>query len=335
MEQADRMADMEAGVTYPELLVTILIPVFNDWEAASMLLGRLDPILGESGLRVDILFVDDGSTARRVGAFAPAPFRAIRLVEVLELRRNLGHQRAIAIGLAFLEGQKNTPAVVVMDGDGEDDPNDVPRLLARYREEAGERIVFAERTKRSESLTFRVFYALYRVVHQMLTGYGVRIGNFSVIPRRRLTSLVSVSELWNHYAAAAIKSRQAHCTIPTRRATRLQGRSTMNFVSLVTHGLSAISVFSELIGVRLLVLSLFAIAATVSASAVILYIRFATDLAIPGWATVAVGVCLLLFTQSVLLALAFCFMILSSRNHSPFLPLRDYPNYINRIYKLG
>ena len=82
------------------------------------------------------------------------------------------------------------------------------------------------------------------------------MGNFSVIPRERLASLVVVSELWNHYAAAAMRSRQPFCTIPTRRAERLDGESKMNFVGLVVHGLSAISVYSDIVGVRLLIADL-------------------------------------------------------------------------------
>ena len=74
-----------------------------------------------------------------------------------------------------------------------------------------------------------------------------------MIPRERLSCLVASSELWNHYAAAAFASRQPYATIPTRRATRLDGRSKMNFVNLVIHGLSAISVYSDAIGVRLLI----------------------------------------------------------------------------------
>src|SRR5262249_37876231 len=141
------------------------------------------------------------------------------------------------------------------DGDGEDDPADVPRLVQRCREEGFEKIVFAERTRRSETLAFRAFYGLYKVVHVLLTGIRGRVGNFSVVPPARLESLVVVSELWNHYAAAAFKSRQPLCLVPTRRASRLQGRSRMNFVDLVAHGLSAISVFGETVGVRLLVLA--------------------------------------------------------------------------------
>ena len=73
---------------------------------------------------------------------------------MLRLRRNLGHQRAIAIGLTYIQAQMTTAyeAVVVMDGDGEDAPEDVPRLLARLEAEGGRSIVFAERTRRSESL---------------------------------------------------------------------------------------------------------------------------------------------------------------------------------------
>ena len=78
--------------------------------------------------------------------------RAIGRVEVLHLRRNLGHQRAIAIGLAFVEAERpRCRAVVLMDSDGEDAPEDVPRLVARCEQEGRRKIVFAERTKRSES----------------------------------------------------------------------------------------------------------------------------------------------------------------------------------------
>ena len=86
------------------------------------------------------------------------------------------------------------------------------------------KIVFAERAKRSESLAFRVFYGLYKLVHRVLTGQGVRVGNFSVIPRARLASLVVVSEMWNHYAAAAFASRQPYRPgpDPPRQAARRQ-----------------------------------------------------------------------------------------------------------------
>lgn len=313
--------------------VLILIPVFNDWPSVSELLPRLDRSLSGRG-RVDILFVDDGSTIDLEEGMARGPFLTLGRVDVLRLHRNLGHQRAIAVGLAYVKDRLDHDAVVVMDGDGEDDPADVPRLLDRLRAEGGRTIVFAERTRRTESWTFRAFYILYKLMHRILTGRGVKVGNFSAIPRRRLDSLVVVSELWIHYAAAAFQSRQPICMIPTRRGARLHGRSSMNFVSLVVHGLSAIAVSSEVVGVRLLVLAvcfgLLGLAGLVAA----VIVRLATTWAIPGWATVTAGLSLLLLVQAIMLSFVLSLVILGNRQGAAHLPLRDYSAFVGDVRTL-
>ncbi len=309
--------------------VTILLPVFNDWAALSKLLDQVDAVLSRSGTSAHILVVDDGSTQSRVEEQFATPLRSIRLLEVLHLRRNLGHQRAIAIGLAYLEAEcPGCRLVVVMDSDGEDDPKDIPRLIERAAETDHHAMVFAERTKRSESLLFRTCYHLYRLVHRVLTGRSVRVGNFSIIPRRRLESLVATSELWNHYAAAAFASRQPYETIPTSRGQRLDGRSKMNFVGLVIHGLSAVSVYSDTIGVRLLIATSLMIGLVVVALILTMVVRISTDLAIPGWATTVFGVLLIILLQATLFLFVFSFMILAGRNSAGFLPRRDYIHFV-------
>ena len=142
--------------------LVILLPVFNDWAALRKLLGSLDHVLASGAIEADVLVVDDGSTQPFEASSVGPDYRAIRRVEVLHLRRNLGHQRAIAIGLAFVEAERpRCRAVVLMDSDGEDAPEDVPRLLARYEQEGRRKIVFAERTKRSETRpSSRSFYVL-------------------------------------------------------------------------------------------------------------------------------------------------------------------------------
>ena len=314
--------------------VVILIPVFNDWESLFCLIPMIDAALSDGEQIARILVVDDGSTQEPEMNAKWGQFQAVERIDVLALRRNLGHQRAIAIGLAYIEAHFLPEAVVLMDGDGEDDPRDVVRLLEQLRLEGGRKIVFAERTRRSENWSFRIFYWLYRQAHYVLTGRGVRVGNFSAIPRRRLVSLVAVAELWNHYAAAAFRSRQPICLIPTKRAARLRGGSSMNFVSLVTHGLSAISVYSDIVGVRVLFFaSGLAIASFCSIIAVIV-IRLATNLAIPGWASYIAGIALILLVQAFMLASLFSFVILGGRNNSTFLPRRDYEHFILGISPL-
>jgi len=129
--------------------LVILVPIFNDWAVADLTLAELDRALADEPLPARVILVDDGSTQPMPEGFAQREFQALRCVEVLSLRRNLGHQRAIAIGLAFVHADRPCEVVVVMDGDGEDAPSDVPRLLARLREEGGTRIIFAARTRRS------------------------------------------------------------------------------------------------------------------------------------------------------------------------------------------
>jgi glycosyltransferase involved in cell wall biosynthesis len=312
----------------------IMIPNYNDWPSLELLIKNLDHTMQAHQIETDLLIVDDGSTIPPGETLAKATYQSLGRVEILKLRRNLGHQRAIAIGLAYVEAHFAGPAAVVMDADGEDDPADVPRLIEKCRDEAFQKIVFAERTRRSESMAFRVFYGLYKTLHVMLTGIRVRVGNFSVIPKARLQSLVVVSELWNHYAAAAFKSRQPLCLVSTRRAARLYGRSRMNFVDLVAHGLSAMSVYGEIIGVRLLVLACLLIFAALAGAVVTLIVRLTTDLAIPGWATYTMGILLILLTLGIMLAFLFCFIILTGRQGSAFLPCRDYTYFVQEVRRV-
>jgi hypothetical protein len=312
----------------------ILMPVYNDWGALSLLLPILDRELKADGLSAGILLVDDGSTTvppKNLGTL----FEAIATVDVLSLRRNLGHQRAIAVGLSHIEANHPQSSVVVMDSDGEDDPKDVPRLIRECVAHRGEKIVFAARTKRSEGWTFTLFYHLYRVVHFLLTGVRVRVGNFSIVPPHALKRLVAVSELWNHYAAAVHKAKLPLELISSERCARLAGPPRMDMVSLVVHGLSAMAVFGDRIGVRLLIVVSAGMVLTVTALAIVICIRLATDLAVPGWATYVTGLLFVMLMQMLLVILVFVFVILAARNAANVLPAHVYGQFIGdcqRIY---
>ena len=322
------------GPEAPDHKLIILMPVYNDWGALSLLLPTLDHELKSDGLTAGILLVDDGSTTappKNLGTL----FEAIATVDVLSLRRNLGHQRAIAVGLSYIEANHPQSSVVVMDSDGEDDPKDVPRLIRECVAHREEKIVFAARIKRSEGWIFTFFYHLYRLIHFLLIGIRVRVGNFSVVPPRALKRLVAVSELWNHYAAAVHKAKLPMEFIPSERATRLAGPSRMDTVSLVVHGLSAMAVFGDRIGVRLLIVVSAGMVLTVTALAIVIATRLVTDLAIPGWATYATGLLFVMLMQMLLVILVFVFVILAARNAAHVLPTHDYGQFIvdhQRIY---
>lgn len=123
--------------------------------------------------------------------------------------------------------------------------------------------------------------------------------------------------------------------IPIARRHRLVGTSRMNFTSLVVHGLSAISIFGDEIGVRLLVASSALIGLTVVGIIAVIGIRLGTDLAIPGWATTSLGLIMVMFANGLLLSLVFVFIILQTRNSMTFLPLRDYTHYVLNIARVA
>lgn len=312
----------------------VLMPVYNDWKALGRLLSSLDRELESNGLRAEILLVDDGSTVSIPTNLADGKFGSLINIDILHLRRNLGHQRAIAVGLSYIAANRTFDYVVIMDCDGEDDPRDVPRLIRQCVADEGKNIIFAARTRRAEGVIFTGFYHLYRLMHFLLTGVRVRVGNFSALPRSLLRRLVAVSELWNHYAAAVYKAKLPTKLIPTQRRERLTGRSRMDPVALVVHGLSAMAVFGDRVGVRLLMLVFLAIISTLAALVSVVGIRLFTDLAIPGWTTYAAGLLFVMLIQMLLVVLMFAFMILASRDRTDIIPSRDYIHLVDDIQRV-
>jgi len=309
----------------------LLLPIYNDWECAVRLLEQIDALLAQEPGQFQVLLLDDCSIHPMPPALLQARFQHLRRVETLRLRRNLGNQRAIAIGLSYIHAQRPCDAVLIMDGDGEDKPEDAIRLARRFRETGGQRVIFAERVRRSENRTFRVCYQAFRFMHRVLTGIEVKFGNFSIVPYQHLASLVVVSETWNHYAASILKARLPFESIPTERGKRFAGESTQNFIALIVHGLAAISVFSETVGVRLIL----AIVATAGLAGALLFvvvgIKLFSTLAIPGWATNAAGFLLVILLQILTVAVGLTLTVLFSRNSLSFLPVRDYPHFVGLI----
>lgn len=306
--------------------VVVLIPLRDDWASAAELIRQLDQALSSQPYLVEILLVDDGSRQNFPRAAFSSRFDAIRRIRILRLRRNLGHQRAIAIGLVHIEKSISCDAILVMDGDGEDTPEGALQLFSAF---TGETAIFAKRSRRTESVTFRLFYQLYKLAHHMLTGVKVQVGNFSILPSRFLGTLVVTSELWNHYAATVIRSGLPMTSTPIPRGYRITGISKMNFVALAAHGMSAISVYGDVVGVRLMLGSMAGSLMAAAGIVAVIAIRIFTNRAIPSWATYSIGALTIILIQFITLGLSFTFTFLSNRINLSFVPLRDYELFVD------
>lgn len=310
----------------PEHFV-IIIPQFNDWEALNLLIEKINADLNTPILKNTTLFVvDDCSSIYRTKPLAHFEGREIK---VMRLYRNLGHQKAIAIGLSYVAENMQADKVIVMDADGEDAPGDINKLVARSLEEP-DKIIFAERNKRTENLLFRSFYIIYKLVFKLLTGKVITFGNFSLIPKQRLQNLVRVSEIWNNYPGGIIKSRIPYDSVLTNRATRLAGESKMNFVSLVLHGLSAISVMVDTTAVRIMIFSILMSGLSVVFIIVIIFLKLIGN-ATPGWASTLGSTLMIVMLQSFLISLFLVFMVLQYRSQQHFIPAVHYRDFVEKV----
>ncbi|MGZ8551574.1 MAG: glycosyltransferase family 2 protein [Chitinophagaceae bacterium] len=306
--------------------IVILIPVYNDGESLNLLLEKLAVAIGSlPASEFSVLVVDDGSND-----ILPLHRTSTLPVQVLHLHRNTGHQKAIAIGLAYIHENIEVGRVLIMDGDGEDNPADAIRLLYRSDSEPGN-IIFARRTSRQEGRRFRFFYSIYKMLFRLLTGKYIAFGNFMVIPKPLLDKAVYYSEIWNHVAGGILKTGLPYTAIPADRDKRYAGVSKMNFSSLLLHGLGAIAVFVEVIATRLLIFSLLLIGISVLTILFLVSIRTFTDWAIPGWTSTVISAMLIILLQSFLLSLFTIFLYLSSQSQRKFIPAIHYKDYTGSL----
>ncbi|HDS1132340.1 glycosyltransferase [Stenotrophomonas maltophilia] len=275
----------------------VVMPVYEDLEASSKLFVELARTQGPDTY---VVAVDDGSVRQ------PLPISAIEASGlegvVIRLRRNVGHQRAIAIGLGYVaEHFDGNDIVVVMDSDGEDTPESITELVAGL-ESADVDVVVASRRSRVESLKFKSFYIVYKLLFSLLSGRQISFGNFMAAKMPAVRRLASMQELWIHVAACVLGSKLRVQTCALDRGPRYAGRSKMNFVGLALHGFRALMVFAEDVLVRV------GIACTMVAALSVIGGIVATGLkmlgfASQGWFSLAFGILVLVFLQTAALTL--------------------------------
>lgn len=306
-----------------------LIPVFNDWESCNQLLSEI-AMQGQQIGSVEVVVVNDGSS----DVFSIEKSQKHLPLTILNLTLNVGHQRAIAIGLAYIYNHSdNWNYVVVMDSDGEDCPSDIGFLLNEAQENNNNKIVFAKRQRRTEGLGFRLFYMLYKTFFHILTGEKLNFGNFSCIPKHLISKIIAQPAIWNHYSGSIIKSKLPFTLIPLDRGRRYFGQSKMNMVSLIVHGLSAISIYIEIVTVRLLLFSFLGISVAIFAIVIVFAIKTFTVLAVPGWAS---NISLLIFNiviQLSIVSLLILLLILYNRNTVQLSLNQLYKEFLESVEK--
>lgn len=309
--------------------IVVLTTTLNDWVSLCSLLPLIDGELTRIGCRGSVVVVDDGSWEfegkNEIGATG---FTAIETVKVVTLYRNLGNQRAVAVGMAYATAQFDADYLILMDGDHEDNPTYIPALIDECHRHQDRRMVFAARTGRSEGWIFKVCYRIYQRIYRLLTGVSIDIGNYSLLPWRIATKASYVGELWNHFPAAIMRARIPFVTIPAKRSQRIAGQSKMNMVSLVTHAISGFAVHGDTVAVRALLGAGILAFVGLVLGAVLMGIKILTDLPIIGWTSQVGGLLILFLFQLLIGSGMLVFLVVTLRLQPPSIPAFEFRKYV-------
>lgn len=303
--------------------LVIVTPVYEDVEAASLLFMALE---AEFGREVFVVAVDDGSVCQPLDVIEMS--KAHLSGVVIQLKRNVGHQRAIAIGLNYVaEHMADAQRVIVMDSDGEDLPASIKDLMKPLDLDDVD-VVVAKRKSRVETLQFRAFYVVYKVLFMLLAGRKISFGNFMALKPAAVKRMVAMQELWIHVAGCVLTSKLRLVTCSLDRGPRYAGQSKMNFVGLALHGFKGLMVFAEDVLVRVGIACTLIACLTILGSAAAIVLKL-LGFATPGWFSVALGILLLVFLQTG--ALTLMTLMLTGVVKGGSVTAVDYKEFIDEV----
>jgi len=227
--------------------IKILIPIYNDWQSAFKLLEDIDFEVKDWNAEISVLIVNDASIEDRpLNTFT---FKKLKSVTIINMKKNNGHARCIAAGLKYLKNDGDFDYIVPLDGDGEDRPEELGLLFTKAKENT-DKVVVAERIKRSEGFLFKFFYIIHVYLTFIFTGKLIKFGNYTFLPKTFVMEIIKDPAIWNSFAGTITKLAKTKVSIPSIRGNRYFGFSKMNFINLARHSLSMMSVFKTTLIIR-------------------------------------------------------------------------------------
>ena len=244
--------------------ITILIPIYNDWKSVLKLLEDIELQVNDWDYEVSVLIVDDASVEERPDS--TFSFKNLKLIQVLHMKENRGHARCNASGLKYINEKEEFDFIIPMDGDGEDRPEELSLFFDKLKDYP-DKVITADRVKRSEGLFFKLCYLVHKYLTFIFTGQFIRFGNYTCLPKPIIEKMVNEKATWSSFSGSLAKITKERVSIPSIRGTRYFGPSKMSFINLLKHSLSIIAVFKITLLIRsllFLVVYLFLILGKVS-----------------------------------------------------------------------
>ena len=227
--------------------IKILIPVYNDWESLIELLNEINNVISDiKNTEFDCMIVNDASTIKLPEIKVP---KNVKKIEIFNMKENRGHARCNAFAIRYLSKKDDFDHLIVMDGDGEDRPEEIKYLINQALEDQ-EVSVVAKRVKRSEGFMFQILYEVHKLITLVFTGKQINFGNYSCLTKKDVVTLSQQESLWSSFSGTLKKSISRLNTINSTRGSRYFGPSKMSLFNLGIHSFSIIAVFKSQVLLR-------------------------------------------------------------------------------------
>ena len=230
--------------------IKILIPVFNDWKSVFKLLENIDQGLEDwdsDVAHISVIIVNDSSIEER--PINNTTFNSLKSIQVINMKENKGHARCIAAGLKHISENNDFDLVIPMDADGEDRPEELGILLCKAYE-LPDKVITANRIKRSEGFIFKFCYLVHKYLTFIFTGQNIKYGNYTCLPKSVVSKMVNEPATWSSFSGSLAKISKDRKSIPSIRGKRYFGPSKMSFINLLKHSLSIVAVFKTTLIIR-------------------------------------------------------------------------------------
>ena len=228
----------------------ILIPVYNDWKSLVKLLNEIDLQIIDWEVETSVLIINDCSTEKKPSV--NLNFKKIKLIKIIHMNKNQGHARSYATGLKFIIEKENFDYVIPMDADGEDRPEELS-LLFKKSKEYPDKVITANRVKRTEGLLFKLCYEIHKCLTFFFTGHLIKFGNYTCLPKEMVALMIKNASTWNSFSGSLTKLAKNRIVVSSIKGPRYFGPSKMSFFKLLIHSFSIIAVFRKIFFLRSLI----------------------------------------------------------------------------------
>jgi|TARA_B110001452_G_C15228054_1_gene425561 hypothetical protein len=224
----------------------ILIPVYNDWQSLIKLLDEIgNSVEHIKNAKFDCLVINDASTIKLPKIQKPANLNSIKIINMI---KNQGHARCNAFGLRYTL-QEDFDYLILMDGDGEDRPEEIKTIIEKVFNEDDISVV-AKRVKRSEGPMFQFLYRMHKVITYVFTGKKINFGNYSCLTNKDVKILSDKASIWSSFSGSVKKHIYKLNEIDSVRGIRYFGPSKMSLFKLGIHSFAIIAVFKSIVFLR-------------------------------------------------------------------------------------